>query len=126
MSDLEIIQAFHLMWGNFPEAVMITQKSREIVELDKKAEEFGLKVGIKCSSVGGAENHKGCLLNRAVDENKPIYITYEGAFGKAYGFWIPIPEKSLNGLFTSVLVMRLNIKKFQEERLKIKWKVFME
>ena len=30
MTDNEIIQAFHLMWDNFPEAVMITQKSREM------------------------------------------------------------------------------------------------
>lgn len=93
MSDQEIIQAFHAMWGNFPEAVMITQKNREIVALNKKAEEFGLKVGIKCSSVGKPENHRGCLCDKAIDEKKPIYITYEGNFGKAYGFWIPIEEK---------------------------------
>ncbi len=93
MSEQEIIQAFHLMWDDFPEAVMITQKSREIVALNKAAEKFGLKAGIKCSSIGGAENHKGCLLNRAVDENKPVYITYDAAFGKAYGFWIPISAK---------------------------------
>lgn len=93
MSDNEIIQAFHLMWGNFPEAVMITQKSREIVAVNKVAESFGLKPGMKCSSVGKPENHKGCQCNRAVDEGKPIFVTYEGNFGKAYGFWIPIEEK---------------------------------
>ena len=27
MTDEEIISAFHLMWDNFPEPVMITQKS---------------------------------------------------------------------------------------------------
>lgn len=93
MSDQEIINAFHLMWGNFPEPVTITQKSREIVALNKKAESFGLKVGIKCSSVGKPEDHKGCQLNRAVDENKPVCVSYEDPQGKAYGFWIPIPEK---------------------------------
>ena len=70
MSDQEIIQAFHLMWDDFPEPVMITQKSREIVALNKKAESFGLKIGIKCSSIGKPEDHKGCLLNRAVDEKR--------------------------------------------------------
>ena len=40
MSDNEIIQAFHLMWGNFPEPVMITQKSREMIAVNKKAEEL--------------------------------------------------------------------------------------
>ena len=34
MSDNEIIQAFHLMWGNFPEPVMITQKSREMIAVN--------------------------------------------------------------------------------------------
>ena len=93
MSNEEIIRAFHLMWDNFPEAVMITQKSREIVAVNKKAAEFGLKPGIKCSSVGKPESHKGCLCNQAVDTGEPQFITYEGNFGKAYGYWIPIPEK---------------------------------
>ena len=37
MSNEEIIRAFHLMWDNFPEAVMITQKSREIIAVNKKS-----------------------------------------------------------------------------------------
>ena len=93
MSDEEIIRAFHLMWDNFPEAVTITQKSREIVAVNKKAAEFGLAPGIKCSSIGKPENHKGCQCNQAVDTGEPQFCTYEGAFGKAYGYWIPIPEK---------------------------------
>ena len=93
MSNEEIIRAFHLMWDNFLEAVVITQKSREIVALNKKAAEFGLKPGIKCSSVGKPENHRGCKCNAAVDTGEPQICTYEGAFGKAYGFWIPISEK---------------------------------
>jgi rubrerythrin len=93
MNDEEIIRAFHLIWDNFPEAVMITQKSREIVALNKKAAEYGLQVGIKCSSVGKPENHKGCQCNQAADTGEAVFCTYEGAFGKAYGYWIPIPEK---------------------------------
>ena len=93
MSNEEIIRAFHLMWDNFPEAVMITQKSREIVAVNKKAAEFGLAPGIRCSSIGKPENHKGCQCNQAVDTGEPQCCTYEGNFGKAYGYWIPIPEK---------------------------------
>ncbi|MBQ7476094.1 MAG: hypothetical protein IJT06_01710 [Selenomonadaceae bacterium] len=93
MSDEKIIEAFHLMWGNFPEAVVITQKSREIVAVNKTAEKFGLKPGIKCSSVGKPENHRGCQCNKAVDTGEVVCCTYEGNFGKAYGFWIPISEK---------------------------------
>ena len=93
MSNEEIIRAFHLMWDNFPEAVTITQKSREIVAVNKKAAEFGLAPGVKCSSIGKPENHKGCQCDKAVDTGEAQFCTYEGAFGKAYGYWIPIPEK---------------------------------
>ena len=93
MTDEEIIKAFDLMWGNFPEPVMITQKSREIIAVNKKAAEFGLISGVKCSSIGKPENHKGCLCNKAVDSGAPVFITYEGVFGKAYGYRIPIAEK---------------------------------
>lgn len=93
MSNEDIIRAFHMMWDNFPEAVMITQKSREIVAVNKKAAEFGLKAGIKCSSIGKPENHIGCLCNQAVDTGEVQFVTYDGAFGKAFGYWIPIPEK---------------------------------
>ena len=85
MTDQEIINAFHLMWGDFPEPVMITQKSREIVAVNKKAEAMGLKAGIKCSAGGKPENHRGCRLNEAVDKGKPIYGTYDSVFGASYG-----------------------------------------
>ena len=93
MSNEEIIRAFHLMWDNFPEAVMITQKSREIIAVNKKAAEFGLAPGIKCSSIGNPENHKGCQCNAACDTGEAQFVTYEGNFGKAFGYWIPIPDK---------------------------------
>lgn len=93
MSNEDIIRAFHMMWDNFPEAVTITQKSREIVAVNKKAAEYGLKPGVKCSSIGKPEDHRGCQCDKAVDTGEPQICTYEGAFGKAYGYWIPIPEK---------------------------------
>ena len=93
MSDEEIIRAFHLMFDNFPEPVMITQKNREMIAVNKKAESFGLKAGIKCSTIGKLENHKKCQCNKAVDSGESIFCTYDGNFGKAYGFWIPVPEK---------------------------------
>ena len=94
MTDEEIIRAFHVMWDNFPEPVMITQKSREMIAVNKKAAEMGLTPGVKCSSIGGPERHKGCLCNRAIDNQETVAIAYEGPFGRAYGYWIPIPERS--------------------------------
>ncbi|MCR5756826.1 MAG: hypothetical protein K6F95_02840 [Selenomonas sp.] len=93
MTDQEVIQAFHAMWDKFPEPVTITQRSREIIAVNKKAAEFGLKPGIKCSSIGKPEDHKGCLCNKAIDENEAIGVAYEGPYGKAYGYWVPVAER---------------------------------
>ena len=93
MTDNEIIAAFHAMWDNFPEGVVITQKSREIVAVNKAAAKYGLTVGIKCSSLGKPEDHKGCRCNQAVDSGETQCYAYDGPFGKAYGFWVPITEK---------------------------------
>ena len=58
MSNEEILKAFHLMWDNFPEAVMITQRSREIVAVNKKAAEYGLKAGVAKAEYKGKDSVK--------------------------------------------------------------------
>lgn len=93
MTDEEIIRAFHEMFDNFPEPVMITQKSREMVAINKKAADLGLAVGLKCSSIGKPENHRGCLCNKAIDSGESVFVQYQGSFGKSFGYWIPIPSK---------------------------------
>ena len=92
MTEQEIISAFHAMWGNFPEPVTITQKSREIIAVNEEAAKVGLKPGMKCSSIGKPEDHKGCLCNKSIESKQPIGVSYDGPFGKAYGFWIPIQD----------------------------------
>ncbi len=93
MTDEELIHAFHVMWDGFPEPVMVIKKSREIIAVNNMAADAGVTVGIKCSSTGSPENHKGCLCNKAADTKETVAVTYEGKFGRAYGYWIPIPEK---------------------------------
>lgn len=93
MTDEEIIRAFHSMWDNFPEPVTLTQKSRELIAVNKTAEKFGLKAGIKCSSIGRPEDHKGCLCNKAIESREGIGVCYEGPLGRAYGYWIPVTER---------------------------------
>ena len=93
MTDQELIQAFHAMWDNFPEVVMLILKSREIIAVNKSGQDLGIKPGIRCSSFGKPEQHKGCLCNKAADSKQPVYITYQGPYGKAYGYWLPVPEK---------------------------------
>ena len=93
MTDEQIIEAFHLMWDMFPEPVMLIKKSREIVALNPVCAQSGLKPGMRCSSVGSTQQHKGCRCNEAVDEKKAIGVTYEGPKGKAFGYWVPVANK---------------------------------
>ena len=51
---------------------MLIEKNRNIVAVNKKCAEFGMKVGTKCSSYGKPEQHKGCRANEAADEKKTI------------------------------------------------------
>lgn len=90
MDEQKVIESFHMMWDNFPDPVMLIKKSRDIYAVNKKAASLGLTTGIKCSSIGAPEKHKGCLCNQAADNKEAAYKAYEGSFGKAYGFWIPV------------------------------------
>lgn len=92
LNDEEMIAGFHAMWDNFPEMVMLLAEDREIIAINKAAEKFGVQAGIKCFSIGTPDMHKGCLFNKAV-KNEPVFITDEGKFGKAYGYWIPVAGK---------------------------------
>ena len=93
MTDDEIIAGFHALFDNFPEPVMITQKSRVIIAVNKKASEYGLVPGNRCADLGKPEHHRGCRLNIAADTGKPVCISYDGPFGRAYGYWIPVTER---------------------------------
>ena len=89
MDNQTVIDAFHMMWDNFPEPVMLIQKSRQIYAVNKKAASMGLNTEMKCSQIG-TKPHRGCLCNKAADEKKAVYITYETPLGQAYGYWIPV------------------------------------
>ena len=90
MDEQKVFEAFHMMWDNFPEPVMLIKKSRQIYAANKKAEAIGLSTQMKCSSIGEPSQHKGCRCNEAADGKKPVYITYDTPFGKTFGYWIPV------------------------------------
>ena len=63
------IEAFHLMWDSFPHPVMLLQKCRDIVAINKTAEEMGRPTTGQCFQRGGAtEVHRTCKANQAIEE----------------------------------------------------------
>jgi hypothetical protein len=90
MVDEKIVEAFHLMWGNFPEPVMLVHKTREILAVNEACSKAGGQVGIKCSSIGSPENHKRCRANQALASQQAAYSKTESNGKTVIGFWIPV------------------------------------
>lgn len=86
----KVIEAFHLMWGNFPEGVQLTHKNREIIALNTACERFGRVKGMVCSSHGAPEGHKGCLANQALSTQQPIYKKSKFGEREIITYWLPV------------------------------------
>lgn len=91
MIDAKIVEAFHLMWGNFPEPVMLVHKTREILAVNEACRSAGGTPGIKCSQIGSPDRHKGCLANQAIASQQAAYSQNEVDGKTIIGYWIPIP-----------------------------------
>ncbi|HEY3425936.1 MAG TPA: hypothetical protein VGL27_14145 [Negativicutes bacterium] len=90
MVDSKIVEAFHLMWGNFPEPVMLVHKNRDILAVNEACSKAGGVIGIKCSSIGSPDQHKRCLANQALAAQQATYSKSESNGKAVIGYWIPI------------------------------------
>ncbi len=86
-----VIEAFHLMWGNFPEPASLVHKSREVMAVNKAHRVLGrLAPGMNCARTGSPEAHKGCLGNQALASGQAAYSTgvYNGK--EIIAYWLPL------------------------------------
>jgi hypothetical protein len=90
--DSKLIDAFHLMWGKFPEPVMLIHKTRDILAVNEVCSKFGGTSGIKCTSIGTPEQHKKCLANQALTSGQAAYSKSESNGKTVIGFWIPVAD----------------------------------
>lgn len=90
MKDEKVIEAFQMMWGNFPDPVMLVHKSREILAVNEACSKAGGVSGIKCSSIGGPERHRGCLANQALASQQATYCKRESNGRSIIGYWLPL------------------------------------
>jgi len=70
MVDSAVIEAFHMMWGSFPEAVRLIHKDRKVLAVNEVAASKGMEVGVSCFSFGLPEFHKSCGANEALASDK--------------------------------------------------------
>jgi hypothetical protein len=88
----EINRNFHLFWDNFPFPVMLIRKNRTIVALNKAGEAMGCSTGTRCVDLGKKEDHKGCLANKALqDQSAQRIVAYQDAYKMVLdSYWIPL------------------------------------
>lgn len=90
-SELDALEkAFQLMWGNFPEPVQLTHKNREIIALNDACVKFGRSKGMKCSSHGAPEGHRGCLANQALRTQQPVFKKTKYGEREITTYWLPV------------------------------------
>ncbi len=54
MIDAKVIEAFHLMWGGFPEPATLVHKSREVLAVNPACQKIGREKGMNCAKPGPA------------------------------------------------------------------------
>ena len=77
MVDQSVIDAFQMMWGKFPEGVMLVDKSRKIIAVNAACATVGFAAGMICSQIGSPESIKAALqirqlLNRKLNLKKSV------------------------------------------------------
>jgi len=94
--EAQLAEAFHLMFDNFPEGVQLTHKSKRIVALNDAMRARGREVGMICATHGPADSHRGCLANKALQEQGPRWRRAEAKPNgfKPIVYWIPLPGHS--------------------------------
>ena len=90
MSDHELIEAFHVMWGNFPEPTTLVHKSRKILAVNKACRALGMEAGMNCAKFGPPESHRGCLANQALRSQQPAYRKVESGGKEIISYWLPV------------------------------------
>lgn len=89
------VEAFHMMWDSFPHSVMLLNKSRDIVAINKRAEERGVRTGRKCFQLSGnnTEIHKGCKADQALAEAvAQRAVTHNKNTNQLIDtYWLPVP-----------------------------------
>lgn len=88
--DQTLIESFHLMWGNFPEPVMLIHKNREIIAVNALCTSIGRTPGSRCIEQGALEAHAGCLANEALQQQKATYKKIVHGEKNIISYWLPI------------------------------------
>jgi hypothetical protein len=96
MVSQQVLDAFHMMWGPFPEPVMLLHKSREVLAVNDAARAAGIPTGVKCSSLNpenaGDDHCRHCQAAAALREGAPRTSPAAVNASRMKGYWLPLKD----------------------------------
>ncbi|HYE25064.1 MAG TPA: hypothetical protein VEG32_07680 [Clostridia bacterium] len=95
MINQSVLDAFQLMWGPFPEPVMLIHKNRTVLAVNDLSRSLGITTGIKCYSLNPTnkpdEHCRQCKGNAALRAAQTMCSEEVMADGsKVLGYWMPL------------------------------------
>ncbi len=98
MTEQKMLDAFQMMWGPFPEPVLLVHKNRTILAVNDLARSVGIPVETKCFSLnpearGAACKH--CKANLALWERCTICIEETQNGRRIIGYWMPLKDEDI-------------------------------
>lgn len=91
-----VIDAFHMMWGPFPEVVLLLHKSRAILAVNDVARAAGVPLGVKCSSLNPenkTDDHcRQCQVLDALRSGEPVEKFSVSGGKRMKGYWLPLKD----------------------------------
>lgn len=95
MTDQNTLDAFQTMWGMFPEPVLLVQKDRTILAVNRLAAQLGVQAGIRCFTLNPAHDPQSvcqrCRANQALQSQQAVC---ESTPDGIRGYWIPVENQS--------------------------------
>ena len=85
----KLVQAFHMMWDNYPEAVRLIHRSFRVVAGNPVYMKMGGQTGGKCN-VGDPALHRGCQAIACLRARETRCITSRKDDVDWVTYWIPV------------------------------------
>ena len=84
----QIIEAFDMMWGSFPDPVRLIDRNFNIVAANEAFTSTGGQINVKCN-VGDPAMHKGCQAIAALNSGETKIMTSELGGRNWDSYWVP-------------------------------------
>lgn len=90
VNENDLIAAFDLMWGKYPEPVRLINNKFIIVAANESYKALGGTAGMRCNTLGTPELHHGCKAIESLNSQETQILTSDKSGVKWTTYWIPV------------------------------------